>query len=129
MNIITKQRDENLKNFNPFKIIFCKYKDKKVEEDSLILPIEQIKSKEDIVQQSETKKPNYFEQSIGRVPPRSINSYSEEFVERTFNRYHIGETLYVSSKRFTVNKIPTIDYNRTYLPFFLLVKNGFLKEN
>lgn len=37
MNIITKQRDENLKNFNPFKIIFCKYKDKNEEEKQVII--------------------------------------------------------------------------------------------
>ena len=133
MNIITKQRDENLKNFNPFKIIFCKYKDKKEEEEKQVIIPNKTETVIDIpkksIQLADTRSPTYLGQTHRRIPQRSENHYSEEFVAKNFKSYRIGEVLNISSKRYTVSKIPNIDYSRTYLPFFLLVRNGFLREN
>lgn len=133
MNIITKQRDENLKNFNPFKIIFCKYKDKNEEEEKQVIISNKTETvigiPKNSIQPVEKRISSYIDQTPRRVLQRSENHYSEEFVAKNFNSYRIGELLNISSKRYTVSKIPNIDYSRTYLPFFLLVRSGFLKEN
>jgi uncharacterized Zn finger protein len=81
------------------------------------------------IQLADTRSPTYLGQTPRRITQRSENHYSEEFVAKNFKSYRIGEVLNISSKRYTVSKIPNIDYSRTYLPFFLLVRNGFLREN
>lgn len=120
MKIITKQKDEKIKNFNIFKVIFLKYKDEKViEELPKSIPVQKNKI---------TPKPmlmGKIEESYSR---RNYNDeYSKEFVEKQFNLMNIGSRFTVEGRVYVVNKIPNIDYSRTYLPFFLLVKNEFLK--
>lgn len=120
MKIITKQKDEQIKNFNIFKVIFLKYKDEKViEEPPKSIPVQKNKI---------TPKPmlmGKIEESYSR---RNYNDeYSKEFVERKFNLMNIGSRFTVEGRVYVVNKIPNIDYSRTYLPFFLLVKNEFLE--
>lgn len=123
MNIITKQRDEKIKHFNPFKVIFCKYKDKKEKEDKIKV-IEEPKKTELF-----NTEPKPICDAINRTQPRTFHRQYEEAVAKTFNKYRIGDTIIISNTRYTVLNIPNLDYSRTYLPLFLLLKNGFLKEN
>lgn len=122
MRIITKQKDEQIKNFNIFKVMFLKYKDEKVIEE-LELP------KSIPVQKNKiTPKPMLMGKIEESYSKRNYNGeYSKEFVEKQFNSMKIGSRLTIEGRVYVVNKIPNIDYSRTYLPFFLLVKNEFLE--
>lgn len=120
MKIITKQKDEQIKNFNIFKVMFLKYKDEKViEELPKSIPVQKNKA---------TPKPILMGKIDEAYSKRNYNGeYSKEFVEKQFNSMDIGSRFTVEGRVYVVNKIPNIDYSRTYLPFFLLVKNEFLK--
>ena len=64
-----------------------------------------------------------------KIKTCTTKDYESVFdINRKSKSYRIGELLNISSKRYTVTKIPNIDYSRTYLPFSILVRNGFLKE-
>lgn len=119
MNIMRKQKDKDEKSLSLLKMFFKK-KDPLEKEIESYKPILKTKS------EYRTSKDLYV--SPQKILTKEHFDNEIERVEKTFDKLPYGTVLTLEGKRYRVKKHPRLDYTKTYLPLFLLIRNGFLER-
>lgn len=119
MNIMTKQKDKDEKGLSLLKMIFKK-------KDPLEKKIEPYKPALKTKTEYRVSKDLY--EAPLKILPKVHYENEIERVEKTFDKFPYGAILTLEGKRYRVKKHPRLDYSKTYLPLFLLIRNGFLER-